>query len=74
MTEQNLCPMALRSRPRRMWINQPSIQQPLHYMHGKKVLAVQEAGGDWTIYFLSGELVSMTVLPECLSHGWPELD
>lgn len=56
---------------KRMWINQPSTGQILHDMHGTKVLAHREPCGYWTVYFLSGDTVSMQVPYGCLSEGWP---
>lgn len=53
----------------RMWINQPSTLQPLHKYHGTNVLAIPEAGG-YTIYFLSGDTISMQASSNWLSFGW----
>lgn len=58
------------SRLKRMWINQPSTLQPLHHLHGTNVLAHIEEGVGTTIYFLSGEVVSMMVRNNVLSKGW----
>jgi len=56
---------------RRMWINQPSTLQPLHRLHGVRVLARQDTDRTERAYFLSGDIVSMQVLRETLSPGWP---
>jgi hypothetical protein len=53
----------------RMWINQPSTDQPLHSLHGTNVLAVIE-DNDWRIYFLSGVVVSQVAHASSLSIGW----
>lgn len=50
----------------RMWVNQPSTQQPLHHMHGTNVLA----DPDNRVYLLSGPVISMQVPPNTLSKGW----
>lgn len=57
-----------------MWINQPSTLQPLHRLHGTRVLAVQEDTHLYEIYFLSGAVVSMQVMASCLSSGWRDDD
>lgn len=54
----------------RMWINQPSTQQPLHQLHGKNVLAVKESENMYRIYFLSGDTISMRAHSNTLSWGW----
>lgn len=54
----------------RMWINQPSIAQPLHYKHGTNVLAVVTLELCTDIYFLDGDTVSMRVPYNILSKGW----
>lgn len=54
----------------RMWINQPSSQQPLHSLHGQNVLAAHESENMYRIYFLSGKTVSMRAHKMCLSLGW----
>lgn len=55
----------------RMWINQPSTLQPLHKLHGERVLAINE-NGSWRVYFLRGNVVSMMVPDNTLSGGWNE--
>lgn len=57
----------------RAWINQPSVLQRLHRLHGTMVLATAEPGrpGIRRVYFPSGPVVSMDVPAECLSVGWP---
>ena len=51
----------------RMWINQPSTLQPLHELHGVRVLADGNR-----VWFLDGDVVSMEVPPRTLSKGWPK--
>lgn len=60
----------MKSAPQRMWINQPSTQQPLHRRHGENVLAVHEYDDTWLVFFLSGEITSMQVSRLWLSEGW----
>jgi hypothetical protein len=55
----------------RMWINQPSTHQPLHHMHGERVLAEGDVHGYRTVYLLSGQVISMRIPAETLSEGWP---
>lgn len=59
-------------KPQRMWINQPSGLQPLHHLHGTRVLAHHEYDDTWVVYFLEGDTISMQVLRLWLSEGWPE--
>lgn len=55
----------------RMWINQPSDLQPLHYLHGTNVLVQREANSDmYRAYFLTGDTISMHIGPTSLSAGW----
>lgn len=55
----------------RMWINQPSALQPLHKMHGVRVLACPDTDTTMRAYLLSGNVVSMQVPRGALSAGWP---
>lgn len=55
---------------KRMWINQPSAQQPMHRLHGTNVLAHREYDGLWRIYFLSGSIISQLAPDSCLACGW----
>lgn len=59
---------------RRMWINQPSSAQPLHSLHGERVLAAPESDGPESerVFFLAGPVASMRVPALALSPGWPE--
>lgn len=57
--------------PQRMWINQPSTQQPLHQLHGVRVLAISDGHDYSRIYFLEGEVLSARVPSSYLSSGWP---
>lgn len=69
----SLCPHLLShpmSRPYRAWVNQPSTLQPLHSHHGTRVIAYD--GPDvTTIYFLSGDVISVVCPKSALSMGWP---
>lgn len=57
---------------KRMWINQPSKDQPLHRLHGTNVILVPRKGEDETVtvYFTSGVIVSQMVPKNVLSEGW----
>ena len=59
---------------KRMWINQPSTNQPLHKLHGTNVLVKSYVFEDWgdsiTVWFTSGEVISQLVPKNCLSSGW----
>ncbi len=52
---------------KRVWINQPSAHQPLHRYHATNVLVDIK---DYTIYFTSGDVISMMVPKNVLSEGW----
>lgn len=55
----------------RMWVNQPSTLQPLHAMHGERVLACPDTDRTYRAYLLSGDIISMQMPRETLSEGWP---
>lgn len=56
---------------KRMWINQPSTLQKFHHLHGVNVLASKTNSLDFTtIYFLSGDVISMRIPYFWLSSGW----
>lgn len=55
---------------KRMWINQPSILQPLHHLHGINVLACDDTDGSYRIWFLSGSIISQQAPRLALSEGW----
>jgi hypothetical protein len=59
---------------KRMWVNQPSKFQPLHEIHGVRVLAQDSEFGPKfnRVWFTSGKIVSMEVPASVLSDGWPE--
>lgn len=57
---------------KRMWVNQPSTLQPLHRLHGVRVLAHADTDRTMRAYFLSGGVISMQIPREALSEGWPE--
>lgn len=56
--------------PKRKWVNQPSTLQPLHHLNGTNVLAVHEYDDTWSIFFLSGDIVSQQCSGAALSDGW----
>lgn len=58
----------MKKLPQRMWVNQPSTLQPLHYLHGTNVLAVHDY--TWRVYFLKDAVESMQSASPCLSKGW----
>lgn len=57
---------------KRMWINQPSTQQPFHSLHAINVLARKKpySKNCTEVYFLSGSTWSMIVPTIVLSRGW----
>lgn len=57
---------------KRMWFDQPSTSQPLHELHGVRVLACPDTDRTMRAYFLSGDVIDMQVPRETLSQGWPE--
>ena len=57
---------------KRMWVNQPSTLQPLHHLHGTRVLAHDNGDGVCHIYFLDGPVISQRALTVTLSDGWPD--
>lgn len=61
-------------RIRRAWINQPSTLQPLHHLHGLRVLAHRDTGTHQRVYPISGNIVSLQVPNDAVSDGWPEGD
>lgn len=58
----------------RGWINQPSKMQPLHRLHGTRVLVQVEdclyGGTNTRVWFLDGDTISMIVPPGTVSMGW----
>ncbi len=58
---------------KRCWIDQPSILQPFHLLHGKRVLAVFSQSDEQSVvvYFTSGNVVSQEVTKDSLCVGWP---
>ena len=61
------------NRVQRMWINQPSILQPEHDLHGTLALAEMDTcyPSRALIYFLDGDVESRFILKSALSKGWP---
>lgn len=57
---------------KRAWVNQPATTQPLHHMHGTRVLRRPDGPGFAQIYFIDGPVHSMRVQTAALSDGWPE--
>jgi hypothetical protein len=60
----------------RYWINAPSTLQPMHVMHGAKVIADPSApdGKDpafTRVYPRSGSIISFRCPVSALSPGWP---
>ena len=57
---------------KRMWIDQPSILQPYHALHGTNVLAWPPKNKRIVcrIYFLNGPVISAEILTSSLSDGW----
>lgn len=60
--------------PRRMWVNQPSKNQPLHHRHGENVLAIPDLGGEaLRAYPLRpSSAISFYAPKGTLSDGWLE--
>lgn len=56
---------------RRAWINQPSTLQPLHRMHGTRVIALPSTEDQCVVCPVDGDIVSLLVPKSCLSSGWP---
>lgn len=60
---------------KRMWINQPSTDQPFHAYHGVRVLTDLkpefEGSTACRVYFTEGNVISAQVSINSLSNGWP---
>lgn len=53
----------------RGWINQPSTLQPLHELHGKSCIVVDNGDKDSVrLYFTEGEVHSMEALRRCVTR------
>ena len=52
----------------RAWINQPSLWQPLHDLHGQKCIVKDTDGKTVQIFFTEGDVHSMEVSPNCVSR------
>lgn len=53
------------SSPTRVWINQPSSNQPMHKYHGMVAIAHTEPNtGRLRLYFTTGDVTSMYVSPD----------
>ena len=57
---------------KRMWFNQPSTLQPHHNLHGTRVLACPASAITRQVYLLEGPVISMQVMSNTLSEGWPQ--
>lgn len=57
---------------KRMWVNQPSVLQPCHQLHGTLVLAEPYTDQSWVAHFLGGDTVSAVLPRASLSEGWPQ--
>ena len=55
---------------KRFWINQPSVLQQFHNLHGVNVLAVPDYENCMKVYFLSGKTISCSMPKSVLSEGW----
>jgi hypothetical protein len=55
-----------------MWINQPSLLEPLHRHHGMLGLAYKESETTARFYPIAGDIISMRVPFTALSQGWPD--
>lgn len=54
--------------PKRVWVNQPSANQPLHYLHGRVGIAWYDPKvGDVQLYFTEGRLNTMRVPPKAVN-------
>ncbi len=58
--------------PQRMWINQPSTNQPFHSMNGMREIAFPDGWNEARVFFLEGDVVSCRMSWLHLSAGWPE--
>lgn len=56
----------------RFWVNQPSIHQPMHALHGTNLLGHAEPHAPQIVraYFLSGSMISQQIPRHWLSVGW----
>jgi hypothetical protein len=63
--------MITQNDPVRMWVNQPSTQQPMHHMHGTRVLAKPYTDNTSLVWWLEGSVVSSVMPSLYLSAGWP---
>lgn len=58
-------------RPYRAWINQPSKLQPLHHLHGTKVIVTSIDSETAEVFFTEGCVISGIIPKSALSTGWP---
>jgi hypothetical protein len=57
---------------KRYWINQPSVLQAYHDLHGRFVLAPEEINSPLVkVYFIDGPATSQEINTSALSDGWP---
>lgn len=60
--------------PRRVFINQPSENQPFHKYHGLVGIAIPETGSACDVYFTSGSIYSMRIPKLYLSFKFHDRD
>lgn len=63
------------TKPKRMWINQPSTLQPYHELNGINVIAIPARPNYFWVYFLTNntngsDIISQEVHCNALSNGW----
>lgn len=59
----------------RCWVNQPSVNQKYHHLHGRNVLCdftslTKLTSNVVTIYFIDGDIISQVIDRNALSMGW----
>ena len=52
----------------RAWINQPSIRQPFHSLHGTRCIVHDTDGKTVRAYFTDGDVHSMEILRNAVSR------
>lgn len=58
--------MKIFKKPTRVWINQPSKLHPHYRLHGRAAIAWTEPSGHTNVYFIHGNLQSISIDPSCL--------
>lgn len=59
---------------RRVWVNQPSKNQPCHNLHGMNAIAIRYNDESDVVYPLAGKTISLVLPKSALSDGWGWLD